>query len=333
MPADMHLLRPKSQFGISLIELMIALVVGLILMTGTLQLLLSSRQSYRTNEQLARLQDSGHFAMHMLAQDLRMSGYQGCADPGSGSLTNIVKNQPPTTDLSQTAVGGTEGGADPDSISVQHASEDSVGLAANSDPTNASVPIVGNPQALQPGEVVILGDCQTAHLLRITNDPGSGSPATLLHASSENLTGQLTKVYAPPLARVMRFESNTYTIANSGKTNKVGDPIPALVRAGAVLVEGVENMQILYGERSDTGDVRYVKADNASLDMSRVTSVRIGLLVSTVDPVLQQGDDGSYEVAGTTIAPEGTSGATATHPVDRRMRRVFLSTVRLRNRR
>ena len=78
--------------------------------------------------------------------------------------------------------------------------------------------------------------------------------------------------------------------------------------------------------------MRYLEADDVNLDMSRVESVRIGLLLTAVRATSDQLDNKTYVLAGTSVAPEGGS-ATVTHPVDRRIRRAFNSTVSLRNRR
>lgn len=65
------------QAGLSIIELMIALLLGLVLIGGVLQLFLSSRQTYQTNVALSQVQESGRFALEFLAFDLRNAGYRG----------------------------------------------------------------------------------------------------------------------------------------------------------------------------------------------------------------------------------------------------------------
>lgn len=63
------------QTGFSIIELMISLVLGLLLMTGVIQVFLSSRQTYATNEAIARQQENGRFALEFIARSARMAGY------------------------------------------------------------------------------------------------------------------------------------------------------------------------------------------------------------------------------------------------------------------
>ena len=64
--------------GVSLVELMVALAVGLMLVAGILQLLVSSRQSYTVNEVVSRVQENGRFAITVLADEARSARTLGC---------------------------------------------------------------------------------------------------------------------------------------------------------------------------------------------------------------------------------------------------------------
>ena len=65
----------KKQSGLSLVELLIAMALGLLLTVGALQMMLSSQNLYRTTDSLSRIQESGRFALDFLAKDIRMGGY------------------------------------------------------------------------------------------------------------------------------------------------------------------------------------------------------------------------------------------------------------------
>ncbi len=58
----------RQQLGLSLVELMVALVLGLVLMTGIIQVFLSSRQTYASNEAMARMQENGRFALEFISR-------------------------------------------------------------------------------------------------------------------------------------------------------------------------------------------------------------------------------------------------------------------------
>lgn len=66
---------PRSQKGLSLIELLVGLALGLVLMVGVLQVFLASRQTYASNEAMSRLQENGRFALEFIANSARLAGY------------------------------------------------------------------------------------------------------------------------------------------------------------------------------------------------------------------------------------------------------------------
>lgn len=68
----------RHQHGLSLIEVMVAMAIGVILMLGIMQVFSASRATFSANEGLARVQENGRFALGFLRDDLRMAGHMGC---------------------------------------------------------------------------------------------------------------------------------------------------------------------------------------------------------------------------------------------------------------
>ncbi|MEA5124594.1 PilW family protein [Xanthomonas floridensis] len=66
--------------GISLIEMMIAMVIGLVLMLGVIQVFSASRTASMLAEGNARAQENGRFALEFLQRDIRMAGHFGCVN-------------------------------------------------------------------------------------------------------------------------------------------------------------------------------------------------------------------------------------------------------------
>jgi type IV pilus assembly protein PilW len=67
----------RSSRGVSLIELLVSLVIGLLLVAGAASVYLQSRDTYRTSETAARLQEVARYALDTIEPDVRMSGYWG----------------------------------------------------------------------------------------------------------------------------------------------------------------------------------------------------------------------------------------------------------------
>ena len=83
-----HCPYPRSQQGITLIELMIALVIGLLATGAMLKVYVDSSRLYRFNEGLARIQENGRFATEFIRRDARMAGFWGCYR--GADLTNRI---------------------------------------------------------------------------------------------------------------------------------------------------------------------------------------------------------------------------------------------------
>lgn len=66
------------QRGLSLIELMIAIALGVVLLLGLIQIFGGVRASFNAADARARIQENGRFAMEFLRRDARMSGHLGC---------------------------------------------------------------------------------------------------------------------------------------------------------------------------------------------------------------------------------------------------------------
>ncbi len=65
----------RRQQGLTLIEMMIAMVLGLVLVAGAIQLLVANKQSYFLQDAMSRLQENGRFALQLLTRDVRMAGF------------------------------------------------------------------------------------------------------------------------------------------------------------------------------------------------------------------------------------------------------------------
>jgi len=242
------------QSGISLIEIMVALLIGVFLLGGVLQIFIGSKQTYWMQENLSRLQENGRLALDFLANDIRMAGYWGCL--GTSSTNTDIAGTNDNSNHSDTIDDGT------DTVSVKGAF------------------------ALTPA-----GTCGTS-----VDTAGSCGTGVNCYTDTSSMV--------------------TYRI-NNGVLKKNTDD----------LIEGIENIQILYGVDTDSDKTAnyYVPADPA-LNWPSVVSVRISLLAVTLDDNLTT-QPMPYTFNGITTT------TTTTPPVtDRKIRRVFTTTIALRNR-
>ena len=75
--------RSQNQRGVTLVELMIAMVIGLFLLLGTVTVFQQSRSNFRVSDSIARLQENGRFVLDMMEPDIRVAKLWGrSGDPG-----------------------------------------------------------------------------------------------------------------------------------------------------------------------------------------------------------------------------------------------------------
>jgi len=334
-----------KQRGLTLVEIMIAITISVVLLAGVERIFVSSKHTYRVQDALSRVQESGRFATDFVTKDVRMAGYSGCsnlAPPVNMADVNGDGVADPYAEFSTLALEGYEYGDLPvtmtntqsltagdvvsntDVIVTMSASPiDAFQLVGNMTTVNANIQIGSQAAGLfVPNDILLISDCMAADVFAANNVSGGAGTITIAHSNSVNIGNFLSKTYGPD-ATVMKLQKTAYYIGTNGNGN------PALFRkrlgsASTILTEelaeGVEDMQIQYGEDLSGDGVanRYVDADAA--DMATVVSVRIGLLVETVeDNIATLPQDYSY--MDQTITP-----------TDKRLRRAFYKVTKLRNR-
>nr|WP_148262103.1 PilW family protein [Methylomonas methanica] len=337
----------NRQHGLSLIELMIAMLIGVFLLAGVLQIFLSAKQSYRVGEGVSRLQENARFALELLTRDIRMSGFQGCASLKGVVPSLIAQPQSPNPNPTLTvpslsaAITGTNNVANnwnasacgasnacvagTDAVTIQFGDTCDGNLTGNMGVVNANIQITAaNSCNIQAYDPVLISDCSSADLFIATSSSSGTGTQTIAHANNQNSSNNLSKAYGTD-AELYLFRSFTYFI----RTNAGGEP--ALWRldntkatGGAnpiELIEGIENLQISYGEDTDNDNTpNYYVAANSVVDMAKVVSVNIDLLTRTLDNNLAS------------LPLTYIYNDTSTTATDRRIRRAFSSTVGLRNR-
>ena len=66
------------QYGLTLVELMVAILLSMLLAAGIIQIYLGNKQTYTFQEAMSRNQENGRYAIEILSRDLRMAGFTGC---------------------------------------------------------------------------------------------------------------------------------------------------------------------------------------------------------------------------------------------------------------
>ena len=337
----------KKQAGLSLIELMVAMGLGVFLILGVINVFLSNKDSSQVETSVARLQENGRIALDMLVADIRAANYIGC-NSASGKVREIANGTdftgprgyergtsswtPALPTALNTAIGNTAR-IGSDVITVEQGRPMTATITATVLAASTAVSVSNNVECIADGDLVMLASCVTAHLFEVTNTPTCGTGATTFQfAASGNTPASINSEYDSDDDLLRYFEKTWYVRDTGRRRTALNIPVYALYRrtngVAQEMVEGIEYMQILYGQQLNTGNIRYVPADDANLDMDEVSSVRIGLLLQSFEPILEVVDTNVYQVLDQAIDSTGT---TFTHNGDLTLRRVFRTTAIFRN--
>lgn len=278
----------NKQIGLSIVELMIAMLIGVFLLVGMIEMVDYSKQSFTSAVNLSRQQETGRMATHLIASDLKRAGYLG----GNTDNSNIGGSSPPTPPDLKCQKSNTTWGR---MITLPIVGLNNTSAGYNCIETNPAT--VGS--YLQ-GDVLTLRYAETA-----TVSPADIKPQQL-YLRNDLLKGALfvgQEVADPlnnitdPLSSVRRMVALNYFVGNSGRTCN-DDPVPSLFRtrldvsgqptAAEEVLPGVEHFQVQYQVQNrdlmtnTVIDTRYRNADELTLDeWKNVVAAKIWLLVRT----------------------------------------------------
>jgi type IV pilus assembly protein PilW len=182
----------RTSRGFSLIELMVAMLIGLLVLAGVIQVVLNSKRSFLDNQETAFIQDNTRYALDIIAKDFRATGYRGCA-ADEPVIVDVIKTDSKKSvadafgnDLP--AVSGTEAGT-PESLKV-----DKLDTVI---PSDESIPL---PDALtlrtvsNENELTLRSqDISTSKLTTWQEmDYPAGTPIMVIDASCQNIALLMT---------------------------------------------------------------------------------------------------------------------------------------------
>ncbi len=345
----------NRQSGFSLLEMLLAMALGLIVVTGIVQLFIGNSQSANIINGQARLQENARFAFEFMSSAARRAGYFGCirddetrvwgltGSPaqlpeynvdqsvggfnanGDGTWTPSTLNLPGGTPGNTNAGNGIDvASIDPNSdiVVFRNLRQPTRHLTAIAQPLDDVVISApgGNP-GFGTDDIVMIADCEQSAVFRVTNVTPAGADEVSLQ-NDPNTGGasaffQNAALVTPPAGPQVNFtksflgrsygtdtvvgavESTYFFVADSLRDNNVGDtPLSLWQKVGpdapVELIQGVQNMQILYGVDTTLADDianpnQYMVAA-AVPDPRQVVSIRVTLTVDSIDQVTDDGD-------------------------------------------
>jgi len=102
----------RGSKGLSLVELLVALVVSMILVAAVYRTFMSQQKTYMVQEQVVDMQQNVRSAISRMMREIRMAGFGNVptllpAPFGAKTLSNVITSGTPTGGLTVITVGGT----------------------------------------------------------------------------------------------------------------------------------------------------------------------------------------------------------------------------------
>lgn len=293
--------------GVSLIELMIALALGLVVVLAASMVFVGSRQASRTTEGLSRTQETARNAFELMARDLRETGGNPCDT--ALLVANVLNNAqvaPATwwadwerqlqgfdgaTAFDGAAFGAGVGQRVPgtDAIMTKYVA-DLTDLSVTAHDTGATrFSVNNNPHRVRAGDILMVCNYGQGALFQAS----AVGADTIEHAESAAASGNCSrglgvptlctvtgKTYTfSPGAKIGRLVAVGWYIGNNGRPESGGRSLYRVTRNGAEEVaEGVADMRLQY---LSTNVAAYGDAAGVA-DWAGVIGMRIALALSSV---------------------------------------------------
>lgn len=280
----------NKQHGLSLIELMIAMVVSLVLVAGVGTVYVSSKRNYHARDQLSLMDEAARVALNALTKHLEHAGYATPAKLPLGEYMYPLGGTVPPKAVCNSSDKGVHPGLNLTTF-ASRATQDNY----------------------KPDGVTATGDAVSVRFL--------GDPSLFTDCANGELPVDCRVGKAPSMDAALIY--NTFFVNES-------TGYPTLMCAGSrntspsAIVNGIENIQFLYGvDTTVDGNVdRYLNATGvaAITAWQQVVSVKVGILVRSLEPVLPVAEAKSYEVLDATLSRN-----------DRFQRSVYTAVIHLRN--
>ena len=308
------------QTGFTLTELMIALVLGLLVVLAATSLVVTSRATYRNQDEATRVAENGRFALELVDRLVRLSGYTdyGESNTPPANYTYVATNNPyldgwPNIGGVDHEPGTTGNINGSDSLVTWYYGSGPAGGAADGNVLDCAGVAVPSPAATPNAYV----NARERNILFVQADPVDGEPSLVCQRS----------IYDP---------------IGGGRTYDQ-----------QVLIRGVESFQVLFGEAiyavgPPPGDpdtdapvsLVYrtgVGGLNPVVNWQNVRSVKIAMLLRSNVGAQADSTARTYLLFGPSYTASGDIGTqfstAALSTSDRtRVRRVVQTTVFIRNR-
>ncbi len=303
---------PARAAGVTLVELLVAMTIGLVLIIGATQVYVDSHAAYAVNETTARLQENARYAMSVLEPDIRMSGYWGLTNFSDG-----IGGKALPTDA-QLALGGAGAAACGVNLPLL------LGFPVQGTNNSYAATCAASTAAMPNADTITV---RRASAVTVPPATASGPLRICSTRTSGVLVTDITGAFCQDVnAQINNLIVNLYYVDQSSSQAGVPSLRRKALNAGPgfqddEIVPGVEDLQVQYGVDPTGGTgaasgaaTEYLNAGAALTNLltsatapAQIVAVRIWLLVRSDAPESGFTDDRIYEY-GDRLQANGTTG-------------------------
>lgn len=287
-----------TQAGLTLIELMIAMVLGALLIGGVGSIVIASGQTNRANQALAQIQENSRTAFELLARDIRQAGATGCgnladrvfiSDEIDDAVASVVWTGIRGYAGGTVAPGVTTGTATNNRIAGTHAiltqgiagggflivdvdseTEEDAGVIISEE---RSYEFQAPANAVENGDLLLACNSDQAVVFEASEKKTDDGTVTVKDTSGTSYTVLAER------GMVATLNSTVWYVGNNGRPEEGGRSLYRL-RAGEApeeVIPGISDMQIEYRVGNDANFVA------APANWEEVTAVEITLTAQSLD--------------------------------------------------
>ena len=307
----------RNQWGFSLVELMVGMVLGLMLIAGAVSIYLATKRSYFEVEHVAALTENARFAEQIVGDSLRQAGFLGEVtankvevDPDLTSTPLIGDCAGPAAayDLSRLGYAGTvasggsalgcitDGAEGTDVLVIKRALPRPFSAGPRvSDPNDPPGTTIDTPGTLEDGRVYVMTNNVSGLLFDGASPPSITTGGEIPGGTAWEYQYEIFYVRQmstdPDVPKMLSRRVLSYNPATLAMDFTTED-----------LAEGVEDIQLLFGYDSDgNGEVDTYK-DQAGVggNWPGVESVEVFMLVRSAIKDVQYTDTKTYQLGGAT---------------------------------
>lgn len=312
-----------------MVELMVALVLGLLLTSGIIAFYLQSKRNTTQDELISRMQENARMAMDVLARDLEMTGFWGKVVDDVNIQKDASLGADPTWTITTDC--GPAGWAYNPAPPIRYLA------GATAATVNTNFPCIAASDLFNSTSTNILA------IKHVSGTPSATVPSATvtsgsIYLRSNSVTGTL---YRAPATGTLssgtdwndwQYQVSVYYIGKDASRSDLpvlyraylntSSATPTMATEAGGIAEGIESFRMLFGLDTDNDGVanQYLSNPTTAQQQSLV-SARIYLLVRSSNPDPSYTNTKSYNLGDSTVSAFN----------DHYYRRVYTTTVVIRN--